>query len=496
MRDQRLMMTSSLRDLFGGAAAGLGWVRLGRVVGAGVVLALAGCASVPDASFLKNAYVAQEPQFKDAWGEVSDRMGKALAAELKRQNGALDIVGRQLAIEQAVVGAPLVVGNKVTLLLDGPQTYGAMFAAMRAARETINAEFYIIEDDAVGREFAAILRERRAAGVEINVVYDALGSMKTEKQFFDELRAAGVRVVPFHPISGVVAKKPWKLNHRDHRKQVIVDGRIVVMGGLNIDDVYAKASGEGGSGMSSGGSGGSGSSSAKELKKSGWRDTAVQIEGPAVAEFQRLFLETWVKQKGAPLEKERYLPQVAAAGNDAVRAIGSTPDDKYSRSYLTFIAALTHAEKQVYITNAYFVPDPQLVQALIEAAGRGVDVRLVLPSATDSRAAAYAAHAHYEKLLRAGVKIYERKGALLHAKTAVIDGVWSRVGSTNLDWRSAVDNDELDAVIVSREFATQLLRTFAFDEAQSEEISLEAWLERPWRDRWKERVFHLGGRLL
>lgn len=494
MREQRLMTTFAflrVRELCGG------WERLERAAGAAVLLALAGCASVPDASFLKHAYVAQEPQFKDAWGVVSERTSKALADELKRQNGALDIVGRQLAIEQAVVGSPLVVGNQVTLLLDGPQTYGAMFTAMRAARETINAEFFIIEDDEVGREFAAILRERRAAGVEVNVVYDALGSMKTEKGFFDGLREAGVRVVAFHPISGVIARRPWKLNHRDHRKQVIVDGRVVVLGGLNIDDVYAKASGEGGSGMSSGSSGGSGSSSAKELKKSGWRDTAVRIEGPAVAEFQRLFLETWAKQKGAPLDAARYLPEVAAtAGKEAVRAIGSTPDDTYSRSYLTFIAALTHAQKQAYITNAYFVPDPQLLQALIETAGRGVDVRLVLPSATDSKAAAYAAHAHYEKLLRAGVKIYERKGALLHAKTAVIDGVWSRVGSTNLDWRSAVDNDELDAVIVSREFATELLRTFAFDEAKSEEITLAAWLERPWRERWKERVFHLGGRLL
>lgn len=468
-------------------------LRRWRLAGLGCLLALAGCASVPDASFLKSAYVAQEPEFRNALGAVSERTSAALAAELKRKNGALDIVGRQLAIEQAVVDTPLVVGNKVTLLLDGPATYRAMFAAMRQARETINIEFYIIQDDETGREFAEIILERRAAGVEVNLIYDAVGSLKTDRSYFERLKQAGVRVVAFHPITGVIARKPWKLNHRDHRKQVIVDGRSVILGGINIDDVYARSSVEAGSGASSGGSG---SSSAKEQKKSGWRDTAVQIDGPVVAEFQRLFFQTWEKQKGEPLDAARYFPQVRASGKDVVRAIGSSPDDKLSRSYLTFLAALMHAQKEVFITNAYFVPDPQLVQALVEAAQRGVDVRLILPSTTDSRAAAYAAHSHYEKLLRAGVKIYERKGALLHAKTAVVDGVWSRVGSSNLDWRSAVDNDELDAVIVSREFATQLLRTFAFDAAESEQIHLEAWLRRPWRDRWKEAVFRLGGRML
>lgn len=469
--------------------------RLARFVGALGFILLGGCATVPDASFLKRAYVAQEPEFKNAWGPVSERTNAALAAELKRKNGALDIVGRQLAIEQAIVDAPLVLGNQVTLLLDGPATYRAMFAAMRQARSTINIEFYIIQDDEVGREFAAIITERRAAGVEVNVIYDAVGSFKTDRAYFDRLKAAGVRVIAFHPISNLVVLNLGKLNHRDHRKQVIVDGRTVIMGGLNIDDVYARSSRENNRGASSGGSGSS-SSSAKELKKGGWRDTAVQIDGPAVAEFQRLFLQTWEKQKGEPLETSRYFPRVPPAGRDVVRAIGSSPDDKFSRSYLTFIAALTHAQKHVYITNAYFVPDPQLVQALVAAARRGVDVRLILPSTTDSTAAAYAAHSHYEELLRAGVRIYERKGALLHAKTAVIDGVWSRVGSSNLDWRSAVDNDELDAVIVSREFAGQLLHTFAFDTAESEQIHLAAWLKRPWRDRWKEMAFRLGGRML
>ena len=468
-----------------------------RVVVAIASLLVAGCGTVPDTQFLKHDFVAETAEFKNAWGPVSERTGAAIIAELKRRNGNLDILDRQIAIEQAVVGAPLVLENKVTLLLDGPATYRAMFAAMRAARHTINIEFYIIQDDDIGRQFAEILLERRAAGVRINVIYDSLGAFKTKQEYFDRLRAAGVQVVAFNPIGKVLPRRPWKLNHRDHRKQVIVDGRTVFLGGINIDDVYASASGSGGSSGSTASSGGSGrSGGSKDQKRSGWRDTDVQIDGPVVADFQKLFLETWEKQRGPALRREDYFPRIAPAGKAIVRAIGSSPDDRTNPSYLTFIAALTHAQKQAYITNAYFVPDPQLVEALTDAARRGVDVRLILPSTTDSRSAAYAAHSHYEKLLRAGVRIYERQAALLHAKTAVIDGVWSRVGSSNLDWRSAVDNDELDAVIIGREFADAMLRAYAMDEAQSDEVRLEAWVDRPWRDRAKEGFFRLFGRLL
>jgi cardiolipin synthase A/B len=458
-----------------------------------LIMAWAGCASVPDTSFLKRGHAAQAAEIRNAWGPVSERTRAAVLAELKRTSGSLDILERQLAIEQAVVGRPLVIENKVTLLLDGPATYRAMFPAMRTARHSINVEFYIIQDDEVGREFAEILLERRAAGVSVNVIYDALGSFKTSREYFDRLREGGVQVVAFHPISAVAARMPWKLNHRDHRKQVIIDGRTVILGGINIDDVYAESSASSGATSTSGGSGPSGT---KEQKQRGWRDTDIQIEGPVTAKFQKLFLETWAEQRGPPLRHEDYFPVVPAAGRDAVRAIGTSPDDSFSHSYLTFIAALTHAQKHVFITNAYFVPDPQLIEALLEAAGRGVEVRMILPSTTDSRAAAYAAHSHYDKLLRGGVRIFERRGALLHAKAVVIDSVWSRVGSSNLDWRSAVDNDELDAVIISREFAAEMIEAHRLDETQSQEITMEAWQNRPWRDRVKEKAFRLFSRLL
>lgn len=451
----------------------------------------AGCATVPDTSFLSRPARLQQAKFENAWGPISARTSAAIVAELKRQTGDIDILERQIAIEQAVVGEPLVLGNKATLLQDGPATYEARLALIRAAKRTINVEAYIIRDDEIGQMFTEALLERRSAGVQVNVIYDSVGSLLTPKDFFEKWRQGGIQVLEFNPVNPLEARKRWALNHRDHRKLLIVDGRSVILGGMNIDNVYATSS-SGGSSMGSGRSGGKNG----DEKRSGWRDTDIQIDGPVVADFQKLFLQTWEKQKGPPLREGDYVVTVPPQGKEIVRAIGSTPDEPFSKSYLAFISAILNAQKEVYITNAYFVPDEQLVDALLGAAGRRVDVRLILPSTTDSRSAAYAAHSHYRKLLEGGVRIYERRDALLHAKTAVIDGVWSCVGSSNLDWRSAVDNDEVNAVILGKEFAQRMVATYAFDQAKSDEITLEAWKDRPLRDRMMEWFFRLFARLL
>jgi len=179
-----------------------------------------------------------------------------------------------------------------------------------------------------------------------------------------------------------------------------------------------------------------------------------------------------------------------------VRAIGSTPDDPYSLIYLTLISAIGNAEKQVYLTNAYFVPDPQLLKSLTDAVARGVDVRLILPSHSDSEVVFHAGRSHYSGLLEGGVRIYERLGELLHSKTAVIDGVWSTVGSTNLDWRSFLDNDEINAVIIGREFGRKMLDMFDADITASQAIDLESWQRRPVSFRLKEWMARVWGRLL
>ncbi len=446
-------------------------------------LLTAGCTSVPDTQFLNRRYTHAAIRFQNAWGPVSAKLSVAIVDELKHSGGSPNVLDRQIALEQALVGGPLVLGNKVTLLQDGPATYRAMFAAIARAQDTIDVESYIIGNDATGRKFADALLARQAAGVQVNVIYDGIGAFSTPHSFFDRLRRGGIRVVEFNHPSLYSLRSILTVNHRDHRKLMVIDGRTAFLGGINIDRVYSSGATLSMHWMSK-----------RAILRGGWRDTDIEV--PVVAQFQRLFVDTWTKQRGTPLSGRDYFPHINPEGTAIVRAIGSTPDDPYNTMYLTFIAAVSNAEKQIYITNAYFVPDPQLVAALLAAVRRGVDVRLILPSTSDSRSAAYAARSHYRELLEGGVRIYERQWALLHAKTAVIDGVWSCVGSSNLDWRSAVDNDEINAVILGSDFAQKMLAAYRLDEAQSDEIHLETWSRRPTGERIKEWFFRLCGRLL
>ena len=447
------------------------------------LLAAAGCATLPDTDALVERHTGQAARFENARGALSERKSAAILAELKRKSGDLDILEKQIVLEQAIAGSPLIVGNKVTLLQDGAATYPAMFAAIRKARDHINLESYIIDDDEIGRQFADLLLEQQARGVQVNVIYDSVGGLNTPKAFYKRLTDGGIEVLEFNPVNPLKAKTPWLINNRDHRKLLVVDGRTAFIGGINISSVYASGSVVRGTGKTAG-------------NTVAWRDTQVQIEGPVVGELQKLFMGTWEKQHGKPLAPKAYFPALKAQGNEIVRAVGSTPDDPYSLIYLTLISAIGNAEKQVFLTNAYFVPDPQLLKSLSDAAGRGVDVKLILPSHSDSEIVFHAGRSHYSTLLNAGVKIYERTGQLLHSKTAVIDGVWSTVGSTNLDWRSFLDNDEINAVILGREFAQRMQVMFAADLTGSEAIDLESWERRSFSLRFKEWMARVWGRLL
>lgn len=446
------------------------------------------CATLPDTQFLTDRYEAETARLAKARGEIDAKPDPVTAAWLEKLDIPPDqstMLGRQIAFEQHFVDSPMMSGNKVTLLQDGPATYKAMLNAIRKAKDHINIEFYIIEDDEVGREFAEHLMERQANGVQVNLIYDSVGAINTPRAYFDRLIKAGVNVLEFHPVNPLTVKrkKAWELNHRDHRKLLVVDGRIAFIGGINISSVYSS-----GSSIAS--------SQGEEDTTDGWRDTHIQIEGPVVREFQKLFMLTWDKQRGEPLAQKDYFPELGAMGKQIVRAIGSSPDDPYNKIYLTFISAITNAEKSIYIANAYFVPDPQLIKALLDAAKRGVDVTLVLPSFSDFAMVFHAGRSHYTELLEGGVKIYERRGAVLHVKAAIIDDVWATIGSTNLDWRSALDNDEINAVILGADFSRQLDAAFKKDIKASQQIKLEEWNRRSPILRIKEQMSRLWGRLL
>jgi cardiolipin synthase len=444
----------------------------------GAVMLLAGCSALP--RVVPDMAIPRQPvQVEAANGRLlSPAQSKALLERLNAGGIETSILDRHLALEQEVAGSPLKAGNAVTLLEDGPATYAAMFAAIRGARDHINMETYILDDDEVGRRFADALIEKQRAGVQVNLIHDAVGTLGTPAEFFTRLSDAGIKVLTFNPVNPLAAKAGWDVNNRDHRKILIVDGRTAFLGGINISAVYSGGSAK----LGSGGSGGA----PKKAKDLPWRDTDLQVSGPVVADLQKFFLDTWQDQKGEPLPARDYFPKLEAVGKEVVRAISSSPDDPYSLIYTTFLSAINSAEKEVLLTNAYFVPDPQLTDALIGAVTRGVDVRMVLPSATDSWLVFHAGRAHYEQLLRGGVKLYERRDVLLHAKTALIDGVWSTVGSTNLDWRSFLHNQEVNVVILGPEFGARMRASFDRDLAASKEITLEEWERRPIGTRLKE----------
>jgi cardiolipin synthase len=438
-----------------------------------LVAALIGCSSLPVIVPDMARRTARAVQLEGAHGPLTARQSKAVLDRLQSRGAATSIFDRHLALEEAITGSPLMTGNKVILLQDGPATYEHMFAAIRSARDHINMETYIIEDDEIGNRFADLLIEKRAQGVAVNLIYDSVGTLNVPKAFFKRLTDGGIKVLEFNPVNPLTAKKGWEVNQRDHRKLLIIDGRSVFLGGINISSVY---------------SGGSSSPRAAQRPAGSppWRDTHLQVEGPVVGEFQKLFVATWAKQKGKTLEDRDYFPQLASQGKEIVRAIGSSPDEPYSLIYATLISAINSAETSVYLTNAYFVPDPQLLAALKAAVQRGVDVRLILPGNTDSWLVFHAGRSYYAELLDDGIRIYERRNALLHSKTALIDGVWSTVGSTNLDWRSFLHNEEVNAVILGQAFGAQMQAMFDVDLAASRQIPPELWQQRPLGDRLKE----------
>jgi len=475
-----------------------------------VVLCLGnGCATLPNVSeVIDGAPTAREPhQIVSSKGLLSPERSRAIMERLKQSVNPTDILERHNVVIESVTDSPLTKGNKVTLLADGQAAYAAMFKEIRNAKDHINLETFIIEDDETGRKFADLLLQKQAEGVQVNLIYDSVGSLNTPASFFQRLSDGGIQVVGFNPINPLEAHEEWGLTHRDHRKILIVDGKVAIIGGINISKVY--------------------SSSPLKRKRNEkapihWRDTDIQIEGPAVAEIQKLFLDTWLKQKGPKLVEHNYFPDPAPTngisaltklspagkaeettsnlpkekGNALVRVVGSTPGEDNRIPFIVYVSAFTFAEYSIHLTNSYFIPDDQIVKALSDAARRGVDVKIILPGITDSKLAFYAQRYHYSELLKSGVKLYECSTSLLHAKTAVVDKVWSTVGSTNMDFLSLLKNDEVNAVILSKEFAVEMENMFVRDLMHSTQIQRDEWIQRPLFPRVREWFLNLFVRWL
>jgi cardiolipin synthase len=370
-----------------------------------------------------------------------------------------------------LTGAWLAPGHRVEVMLNGDGTYERLWEDMRAARRSITLQLYYGNTGRMARMLGEILRERVGAGVRVLVLYDAFGTIDIPAEEMDALRAAGVEVQPFRPIR---LSTLHLAQNRSHVRGIIIDSRIGWTGGFGIDDKWF------GDGHSSG----------------SWRETNVRFEGPAVRQLQAAFAAAWVEATGVLFAGR---PELAAASDSATTAgllytaptLGSTPAERF------IAVSIAAARKTLYITNSYFAPDRNFIELLTAAARRGVDVRILTAGArTDVNIVRLAGRASYETLLAAGVRIYEWQPTTLHAKTFVIDGEWSTIGSINFDNRSMALNDEGTLMVLDRAVGEQMTRIFLDDLRHSAEVTAVVFRQRSWFQRAAEWGSNLITRLL
>ena len=409
-----------------------------------------------------------EPQAAEPRAETVDsiRTGQAGAV---RVNGVEQSLLQYHLIHLAQQPGPRIrAGNDARLLIDGPAAYKAIFSALNSAEKTIDIEMYIFDADNIGQAIADILREKSKAGIRVRLIYDSVGCLQTPREFFDQMRADGIALVEFHPVNPLEGKL-LSLNNRDHRKMVIVDNRIAYTGGINISSVYTH-----GSGISRKRK----NHDREAAMEDGWRDTQIEIAGPAVNSFSDLFDAMWTSAKGDASLSSLPGRKDGAGGNKYVRVIGSSPEDEVNFIYADLLDAIRRSRQSIHITMSYFSPNRAMLAALKDAARRGVDVQLVLPGFSDWWPVLEAGRSHYTELLDAGIRIYERRDVFLHAKTVVIDGVWATVGSSNMDVRSFLHNYEINVVILGEDFGQSMENMFNKDRAHAEPVTAEKWQQR------------------
>lgn len=436
-------------------------------------LLLAACASIPkvDGIIDKKPSIETPIRLIDAHGPISHMESKARLAKMASNASDSDLLRDHLLIEQEVAETPLITGNNVRLLRDGEQTFDAIFTLMKKAKHHIYLEYYIFEDVRhKDQTLGDMLIEKRRQGVEVNVIYDSFGSITTPPEFFERLRKAGVQIVEYHPINLAYATR---INNRNHRKIIVTDGTQAIVGGVNLSSSYESSRLRRSAGIAN-------------TKPEHWRDTDVWIDGPAANELQNLFLEHWREHDGPEIKDPWPYPAQTNKGNEIVRIIGSAPMKELPRYYVTLLSAIRNSEKDIYLSSAYFVPTPDEKKELIDAARRGVEVNIFVPGISDSRASMSVQRSHYDDLLAAGIKIYESRHEVLHAKTVTIDNVWSVIGTSNFDFRSAVHNAEVDIVVIGRQTSQELRAMFEDDIKDAHRITLEEWRHRSPLERIKD----------
>ena len=352
-------------------------------------------------------------------------------------------------LARELVDTPLTPGNVTKVFIDGQEAYAAMEEAIYSAKRHVHLMSYIFRPDYTGTRFRDILVHKAREGVKVKLLVDAFGGRHINSSFIRPLLREGGELAFFSPI--LPRLKRWRPNLRNHRKILVVDGLTGFTGGLNIGDEYQ----------------------GRTPRLAPWRDTHLRIEGPAVRSLQEIFVEDWLFAAREDLADVDYFPESPSMGSDLIQVIGSGPDYGHAAIHRVFFAAVNEAREKVYITTPYFVPDPGMLMALKAASWRGLDVRILLPGASDMPLVQWAGRSYYIELLEAGVKLYEHHPGILHAKTMVVDGNWSTVGSANMDIRSFQLNFEVNVLVWGSEFADCMEKIFLTDLEESRRIFLD-----------------------
>ncbi len=370
-------------------------------------------------------------------------------------------------VMSVLLGPTVIGGNRFAELRNGDEIFPAMLGAIRAARRSVTFETYIYWSGDIGRAFAEALSERARSGVKVHVLIDWLGSQKIDAALLSSMRDAGVQVERYHPLA-------WydlaRINNRTHRKLLVIDGKVGFTGGVGIAPEWT------GHGQDA----------------NHWRDTHFRLEGPAVAQMQAVFMDNWIKTTGAVLHGPDYFPAQEPVGDGNAQVFMSSPSGGSESMHLLYLLSITAAQRSIYLSMAYFVPDDLAVRTLRAALARGVKVQIIVPGPiTDTQTVGKASRALWGDLLEAGAEIYEYQPTMYHCKVMIVDELLVSVGSTNFDNRSFRLNDEANLNIFDRGFAARQVSVFGDDLAHSRRMTMEEWRQRPWKDRALEQLTSL-----
>ncbi|SAL05877.1 cardiolipin synthetase [Caballeronia calidae] len=366
-----------------------------------------------------------------------------------------------------LLGPPVIGGNRFEVLVNGDEIFPSMLEGIRSAQKTITFETFIYWSGAIGEDIARALSDKAHAGVAVHVLLDWVGSSKMDKRYLRMLRDAGAEVIQYH-------KPHWtglgRMNDRTHRKLLVIDGRVGFTGGVGIAEEWT--------------------GHAQDEKH--WRDTHFRLEGPAVGQMQAVFMDNWIKATGNVLHGPDYFPDLEDAGDGFAHMFSSSPSGGSDDMQLMYLMAITAATSSIHLSSAYFVPDKLTINAIVEAARRGVRVRIITPGKRiDTHTVREASRACWGDLLAAGVEMYEYQPTMFHCKLIVVDEYLVSVGSTNFDNRSFKLNDEANLNIYDRDFARRQTAIFDDDVAHAKRITLDDWRRRPLVEKMLERVVAL-----